>query len=71
MKYYATVTRIEQFEIGGSKEQLMRDIKILKGAGQIDKNTIVRIYGVDLKTGNRVEVSEEDEAEIMKEADDV
>lgn len=69
MKYYATIThRSGQFEIGGTKESVIRDLKAMKRSGKLDGSESIRVYGVDLKTGNRIAVSAEDENRIMNAA---
>ena len=69
MKYYATITHsLGQFEIGGTKASLIRDLKTMRRSKKIDGLESIRIYAVDLKTGARVEVSQEEEAAIWKEA---
>lgn len=69
MKYYATIThRHGQFEIGGTKESLIQDLKRMKRSGELDGSEITRIYGVDLRTGNRIAVSADDENHIMNAA---
>lgn len=69
MKYYATITsRSGQFEIGGTKESLIQDLKRMKRSGELDGSEITRIYGVDLRTGNRIAVSADDENHIMNAA---
>lgn len=69
MKYYATITHsLGQFEIGGTKASLIRDIKTLRRSKKIDGLESIRIYVVDLETGARMEVSPEEEDAIWKEA---
>ena len=69
MKYYATITHsLGQFEIGGTKTSLIRDLKTMRRAKKIDGLESIRIYAVDLKTGARPEVSPDEEAAIWKEA---
>lgn len=69
MKYYATITHsLGQFEIGGTKASLIRDLKTMRRSKKIDGLESIRIYTVDLKTGARAEVSPEEEAAIWKEA---
>lgn len=69
MKYYATITHsLGQFEIGGTKASLIRDLKAMRRSKKIDGLENIRIYAVDLKTGARAEVSPEEEAAIWKEA---
>lgn len=69
MKYYATITHsLGQFEIGGTKTSLIRDLKTMRRAKKIDGLESIRIYAVDLKTGAQAEVSPEEEAAIWKEA---
>lgn len=69
MKYYATITHsLGQFEIGGTKASLIRDLKTMRRSKKIDGLESIRIYAVDLKTGERAEVSPEEEAAIWKEA---
>lgn len=69
MKYYATITHsYGQFEIGGTKASLIRDMKTMRHSKKIDGLESIRIYAVDLKTGARAEVSPEEEAAIWKEA---
>lgn len=69
MKYYATITgRSGQFEIGGTKESLIQDLKRMKRSGELDGSEIIYIYGVDLRTGNRIAVSADDENHIMNAA---
>lgn len=68
MKYYATITHsLGQFEIGGTKASLIRDLKAMRRSKKIDGLESIRIYAVDLKTGAREEVSPEEEAAIWKE----
>lgn len=69
MKYYATIThRNGQFEIGGTKESLIQDLKRMKRSGELDGSETICIYGVDLRTGNRIAVSADDENHIMNAA---
>lgn len=69
MKYYATITHsLGQFEIGGTKASLIRDLKAMRRSKKIDGLESIRIYAVDLKNGARAEVSPEEEAAIWKEA---
>ena len=69
MKYYATITsRSRQFEIGGTKESLIQDLKRMKRSGELDGSEIICIYGVDLRTDNRIAVSADDENHIMNAA---
>lgn len=69
MKYYATITHsLGQFEIGGTKASLIRDLKTMRRSKKIDGLESIRIYAVDLKTGAWSEVSPEEEAAIWKEA---
>lgn len=69
MKYYATITHsLGQFEIGGTKASLIRDIKTMRRSKKIDGLESIRIYVVDLETGVRMEVSPEEEDAIWKEA---
>lgn len=69
MKYYATITHsLGQFEIGGTKASLIRDLKAMRRSKKIDGLESIRIYAVDLKTGARAEASPEEEAAIWKEA---
>lgn len=69
MKYYATITHsLGQFEIGGTKASLIRDLKAMRRSKKIDGLESIRIYAVDLKTGAWAEVSPEEEAAIWKEA---
>lgn len=54
MKYYATITHsLGQFEIGGTKASLIRDLKAMRRSKKIDGLESIRIYAVDLKTGAR------------------
>lgn len=42
MKYYATITsRSRQFEIGGTKESLIQDLKRMKRSGELDGSEII------------------------------
>ena len=69
MKYYATITHsFGQFEIGGTKVSLARDLKTLRRSKKIDGLESIRIYAVDLETGARMEVLPEEEDAIWKEA---
>lgn len=69
MKYYATITHsLGQFEIGGTKASLIRDLKTMRRSKKIDGLESIHIYAVDLKTGARAGVSPEEEATIWKEA---
>ena len=69
MKYYATITHsLGQFEIGGTKASLIRDLKAMRRSKKIDGLESIRVYAVALKTGARAEVSSEEEAAIWKEA---
>ena len=66
MKYYATIThRFGQFEIGGTKESLICDMKTLKRLRRLDGSENICIYGVDLTTGSRIPVSTKDEDDIL------
>ena len=69
MKYYATITSCSgQIEIGGTKVRMIRDLKAMKRSGKLDGSESIRVYAVDLKTGNRITVSAEDENHIMNAA---
>ena len=69
MKYYATIThRSGQFEIGGTAEDVIRDLKALKCSGRIDGSEIISIYGVDLRTGTRLYVGCDETEAILREA---
>lgn len=42
MKYYATITsRSGQFEIGGTKESLIQELKRMERAGELDGSEII------------------------------
>ena len=66
MKYYATITtRHGQFEVGGTKAEVSRDLKAMKCSGRLDGSECINIYGVDLATGSRIPVDIYDENDIM------
>ena len=66
MKYYATITNsFGQFEIGGTKESLIQDLKEMKRSGRLNGSESIVIYGVDLETGNKVPAGDDGD-EILK-----
>lgn len=66
VKYYATITHSTgQFEIGGTKESLTRDLVAMKRSGRLNGSESILIYGVDLETGNKVPAGDDGD-EILK-----
>lgn len=69
MKFYAQLSRTGRtIEIGGSREQLIKDLRDMKKKGIFNDEDSVRIYAVFPENGDRAYISVDEEAKILKEA---
>lgn len=69
VKFYAHLSRRwRTIEIGGSREQLIKDLRDMKKKGILTDEDSINIYAVLPEGGGRAYISVDEETTILKEA---